>query len=183
MDKYNTLRSSIKTGDVILYRGTSTLAKIIQWADKSYYNHAGIAYWIGDRLFTIDAWDNGTEIVPMSRRIDYYEDFCIIRPLNVPIINMRTGINNLLNRVEKNETYGWWGLIRRLLWLKAKINITWINKKRKPVCSDIARDFLVDIKKEHYATLFLPSPEDLLRFVTSEEEVLFNNSNILKNKP
>lgn len=183
MDKYNILRSSIKTGDLVLFRGTKPLARIIQRVDKAYYNHVGVAYWIGDRLFIIDAWDNGTELVPMSRRMDVYADFCLIRPKNVPINAMRAGINHLLNRVEKNETYGWWGLIRRLIWIKTKFNIGWINRKRKPVCSDVARDFLVDIGETDYAKVILPSVQDLIRFATSEVEILYDNSSILKNKP
>ena len=42
IEKYKLLRPNISDGDLILFRGTGVIAKIIQWCDKSYWNHIGI---------------------------------------------------------------------------------------------------------------------------------------------
>lgn len=182
-EKFSQARSQIKTGDIVLYSRVRGLARIIRWADNAYYNHAGVAYWIGDRLFTIDAWDNGTELVPLSRRIKVYKDFCVIRKTEVNAIELRTACNNLMNRVERDEPYGWAELVRRLIWMKV-INKNnrlawienWINKKRRPVCSDVARDFGVDFGIKCYKDLVLPTPEDLKRFADkSEVQILWDD--------
>ncbi len=183
VEKYNKLRQELKTGDIVLFHRKSLLANIIQWADNSYYNHASIVYWLGDRLFTVDAWDNGTEIVPLSRRIKQYDDFCIVRKNNITPQELRFACSNLISRIEKDEPYGWLELVRRLIWLKVLnknnkfSNIeNWIAKKRLPVCSDVAREFGVDLGIVSYKSLILPTPEDLKRHAQeSETTVLWHD--------
>lgn len=180
MEKYEQNRKSIKNGDIVLFSRKGILANIIKWADNAYYNHVGVAYWIGNRLFIIDAWDNGTELVPMSRRMNKYDDFCIIRKKNIEINKLRFSLNNLMNRIEKDEPYGYLELVRRLVWLKVLNknnrfnNIeNMISKRRKPVCSDVSREFGVDLGIDSYINLILPTPEDLLRYC-NECDILFN---------
>jgi hypothetical protein len=164
MEKYDKLRNEIKTGDVIIFNGDGYISGIIRWADGAYYSHTGIAYWVDDRLFIIDAWTNGVELVPMSRRMKIYKDFCLVRKNKFKKIEMEVAIGNSLNRVERDEVYGYWGLLRRLVKLKLKLDAKWINKKRRPVCSDIARDFLNDLGCICYLNVKLPSPQDIERY-------------------
>lgn len=186
MEKYNKLRQQIKTGDIILYRrNKGILPNLIQWIDSAYYNHTGIAYWLGERLFTIDAWSNGTELVPMSRRMDTYDDFCLVRQKDVSISQMRVAISNLYNRIEKDEPYGYWGLILRLIHIKLKKKeyhrLAAIVKKIAgsriyPVCSDVSCDCGIDEGNESYKKIELPSPEDLIRYVDpNTTDILFND--------
>ena len=50
------------------------------------------------------------------------------------------------------------------------------NKKRRPVCSDVARDFGVDFGIKCYKDLVLPTPEDLKRFADkSEVQILWDD--------
>ena len=186
MDKYNKLRSQIKTGDVMLYNGNGIISGIIRWADNAYYSHAGIAYWIGDRLFTIDAWTNGVELVPMSRRMNMYKDFCVVRKADAVPMTLRTAMSNLLNRVERDEAYGYFGLIKRLAYLKCRKVFEFLfrikaltrkdlDKHRKPVCSDVAREFMEDYGVICYSDIVMPTPEDLHRYVnTIELTVMFD---------
>lgn len=184
MKKYEQYRKDIKNGDIVLFSRKGFLANIIRWADDAYYNHAGIAYWIGQRLYIIDAWDNGTELVPMSRRMNKYDDFCVIRKKNIEIPKLRKALNNLMDRIEKDEPYGYLELVRRLIWLKVLNknnrfnNIeNMISKRRKPVCSDVSRDFGVDLGIDSYINLILPTPEDLLRF-GKDCDILWNDHSI-----
>ena len=38
MQKYSTHRNEFKNGDIVLYRGTSMMAKAIQYFDNAYFN-------------------------------------------------------------------------------------------------------------------------------------------------
>lgn len=189
MEKYEKLRMQIKTGDIVLYRGNGVLARIIQWADHgAYYNHTGIAYWLGERLFTIDAWSNGTQLVPMSRRMNAYEDFCIIRKNRMDMGGLRNALNNLFNFIEKNKPYGGIGLIKRLLYIRCHNIFEWlfkikaltpeqVNYDKNPVCSDVSRMFGVDDGLTSLKAIILPSPEDLRRYIDkTEATVLFDDA-------
>ena len=93
-EKYNKLRSEIKNGDLLLYRGTSFLAKGIQYFDKAYYNHIGVV-WMPedlDRILTLDMWSDGLTCIPVSRRMAGYKDFCILRP-KVSELKTKTAIS------------------------------------------------------------------------------------------
>ncbi len=169
IQKYTDHRSEIKTGDIILYRGHTILSKGIQWLDKAYYNHAGIAYWIGERLFTMDANPEGVKMEAMSVRMAPYDDFCVIRVINYTIPDLRNACNNLMNRVEVDQTYGYLGCLRRIIYIKAGVNVEWINKKGLPVCSDIARDFEVDMGVVSAKQMVLPTPQDLLRYIDKDK--------------
>ena len=80
--KYERLRPHICNGDLILYRGSKVLANIIQWCDRSYYNHIGVIVKKYDALYIVDANNNGVQIDRLSLRINSYKggDFCIVKP-------------------------------------------------------------------------------------------------------
>lgn len=189
MEKYTNLRKQIKTGDIILYRGKGIVSRLIQKFDNNaYYNHTGIAYWIGERLFTVDAWTNGVQLIPMSRRMNMYLDFCVIRKNNPTIPLLRTGMNNLLNRVEISEKYGYFALLKRLLYLKDHWFFNFLFKLKilslqdgqnddRPVCSDVSRDFAKDYGATCYDKVNLPSPEDLRRYADKQQfTILFDDA-------
>lgn len=183
MEKYNLYRNKLESGDIILYYRNSTfLSRAIMWADKAYYCHAGIVFNLEGKQFTIDAWNNGTELIPLVRRMNVYKDFCVIRKKDIDTTKLKSAYSNLIARVEKNEPYGFAEVARRLIWLKV-INKNnrfawlenWINKKRLPVCSDVARDFGVDLGIKCFKDLVLPTPQDLKRYIDLNEiELLFD---------
>ncbi len=62
----------LKDGDVLLYKGTSFISKIIRWKTKSQWSHAGIVAWWGDRLMVLEATGRGVWPVRLSKNIDKY---------------------------------------------------------------------------------------------------------------
>jgi hypothetical protein len=69
--RYPSIRNGIKSGDVILWRGRSLAARIVQWATKSRWSHVGIAVWWGNRLMVLDAYPfKGTRARPLSHELD-----------------------------------------------------------------------------------------------------------------
>src|SRR6187200_3309553 len=70
---YPEARQEIKTGDVLLFRGTSAVSRIIRWGSRSPYSHAGLAAWWGDRLIVFQAVSHGAQVVPVSSAVDAYD--------------------------------------------------------------------------------------------------------------
>lgn len=70
--EYDEQRSLIKNGDVLMYRGRSLESRIIQWATRSRYSHAGLAVWWNNRLMVIEAVGKGVVVTPLSTNIIGY---------------------------------------------------------------------------------------------------------------
>ncbi len=70
---YPSARKQIQTGDVLLFRGTSAVSRIIRWGSRSEYSHAGLAAWWGDRLIVFQAVSHGAQVVPVSSAVDVYD--------------------------------------------------------------------------------------------------------------
>ncbi len=70
---YSNAREQIQTGDVLLFRGTSAVSRIIRWGSRSPYSHAGLAAWWGDRLIVFQAVSRGAQVVPVSSAVDAYD--------------------------------------------------------------------------------------------------------------
>lgn len=69
---YNTIRRSIKNGDVLLYRGRSLVSLLIMFITRSYYSHAGLAVWWNERLMVMEAVGKGVMVSPLSSSVDKY---------------------------------------------------------------------------------------------------------------
>jgi len=109
--------------------------------------------------------------------MNIYDDFCVIRKKKIKKDNLRVALENILNRVERDEAYGYWGLLKRLLKIKLGLAVSWINKKNLPVCSDVAISFLKDLGCKSYENVSLPSPQDIRRYVDKYEvDVLFEKN-------
>lgn len=76
--KYSEYRSSIKSGDLLVWKVTSnkTISKItstiIRLFTLSEYTHVGIAWYIGNRLFVIEACSAGIRLLPLSQCTSFY---------------------------------------------------------------------------------------------------------------
>jgi hypothetical protein len=70
---YPEARKQIQTGDVLLFRGTSAVSRVIRWGSRSHYSHAGLAAWWGDRLIVFQAVSHGAQVVPVSSAVDAYD--------------------------------------------------------------------------------------------------------------
>lgn len=78
--RYEDIRSQIKNGDVLMFKGRYLHSSIIRWLMGSPYSHAGIAVWWNRRLMVMEAVERGVRILPLSRKIGSYrggvEWFC-----------------------------------------------------------------------------------------------------------
>ena len=69
---YEQSRSEIKSGDVLMYQGHTLPSRIIQWATRSRYSHAGLAAWWNNRLMVMQAVGKGVVVTPISQSIRSY---------------------------------------------------------------------------------------------------------------
>jgi hypothetical protein len=69
---YGDYRSTIKDGDILLYEGLNLASRVIRWATRSRYSHAGIAVWWNDRLMVMEAVGRGVSVTTLSSNIKHY---------------------------------------------------------------------------------------------------------------
>ncbi len=70
---YTDIRSQIRTGDILLFQGSSPLSRVIRWGSGSDYSHAGFAAWWDGRLLVFQASGRGAEVLPASSAVDAYD--------------------------------------------------------------------------------------------------------------
>lgn len=66
---YDEHRAEINNGDVLMYRGKSLESRVIQWAIRSRYSHAGLAAWWNDKLMVMEAVGKGVVTTPLSSNV------------------------------------------------------------------------------------------------------------------
>jgi hypothetical protein len=71
--QYGDIRSRVEDGDVILFRGTVFLSRVIERASQGTYSHCGIAANWGERKMLLQAeLLDGVQAVPMSVAVGTY---------------------------------------------------------------------------------------------------------------
>lgn len=79
MIPYAEARSSIQTGDILLFEGTSLFGRLIRWATKSPYCHVALARWDTGRLMVYQSMEgHGVETVPASIMVPS-QVVCVLR--------------------------------------------------------------------------------------------------------
>jgi hypothetical protein len=77
------MRNEIKTGDLILFRGTRLLSGVIEALSDSPYSHIAILAWWRNRVVAFQADLRGVEILPASKLVCKYTgrvDWWALRP-------------------------------------------------------------------------------------------------------
>ena len=172
-EKYQNLRPLIKDGDLVLFRGTRLLAKIIQNCDKAYFNHIGIVIQAHGALFIVDSQSEGVVADRLSKRISDYPggDFCIIQSVNEV---SDEALDNLLARQDKEDIlYDYGNGFKELLNRK----FGW-NLKIKPIDKrDICSDFVYEYALRHKIILPFPNrvafPMDYVRHRNKDTTVIY----------
>lgn len=175
--KYTVHRNDIKNGDIILYSGSSFIASAIKYFDSAYYNHAGIV-WIPEnsgRVLTLDMWSGGLDCIPLSRRMAGYKDFCVLRP-KVAQEDLDKAVYSALSMWDgRNVKYDFLILLRIAIVKKTGIDITNLKEKDTFICSQFAQYFTQLLHLHNYDNLSLITPQDFLRYIDENYEVLFND--------
>jgi len=124
---YAQSRDRIQSGDVLLFRGTGSVAWCVSVVTKSPYNHAALAAWWGDVLMCVETRGlrNARAVVLSSQvraypcRIDVYRyalptRFRIETPSIVPGSPLPARAAAWAIR-KTCTTYGWWAIVRALV--------------------------------------------------------------------
>lgn len=177
-EKYTKLRNEIRNGDFILYIGTSFMAKSIQYFDNCLYNHIGVV-WIPentDRLLTIDMWSAGLTCLPVSRRMESYKDFCILRP-KVSELKTKVAISLAIEKWDgENVKYDNSLCLRIAVIKKTGIDLTGLGKKDKFICSEFIQYYCGLLGLKTYANINLITPEDFRRYIDENFELIYDDA-------
>lgn len=179
-EKYRHYRNVAKDGDILVFRGTSLLARLIRFFDDgAYYNHTGVVYWNRGRLEMIDAWYGGVEKVPASKRVRQYRkgDFCVIRPSSLFSPGyVDDGLMEINKRWQAETKYHYLMLLRIALIKKTGIDLTRLSKRTRTICSFLTRDYTNEVGIECYKYLHLITPHDFVRHADEDEvKILFHD--------
>lgn len=175
--KYIDHRSEFQNGDLVLYRGSSLLARAIQYFDSAYYNHVGVVVKSEqfDRLLTLDMWTEGLACVPLSRRMAGYKDFCILRPQVDPVI-VDSAIKKIMQSWDGRDIkYDMLLLLRIAMIKKTGIDITGLSNKERYICSEFAQYYTHSLGLENYDQIDLITPQDFLRYKNDSCVTLLDN--------
>lgn len=177
-EKYKKYRDSFETGDLVLYRGSSFLSRSIQYFDRAYYNHIGVVWKADDmdRVLTLDMWAGGLVCVPLSRRMDGYSDFCIMRP-RVGEAKMEAAIKEILSYWGGKEVkYDNTLLLRIALIKKTGIDLTGLGKSDRFICSEFAQFYVNLLGLNTYDNINLITPEDFRRYIDQNFMMLYDEA-------
>jgi len=167
--KYRRLRSLINDGDLILFHGTGIVARTIQAADSSYYNHIGVVFKKCGALYIVDANEDGVQADRLSRRIHKYRkggDFTIVKPLRTSQ-EIETALTRLLTRSdEKTIKYDFANGFKELLNRRFGWSLVLSADDNRDICSDFVSQYQIDldIVVEEFKHLRIAFPEDTIRY-------------------
>lgn len=175
--EYYNVRKELKDGDMPIYRGNGVMSKLIQTFDNSYYNHIGVVKKVGDRLFTVEMWNKGIHFIPLSRRMDSYEHFCIARVKNKTQEEFSSALDTLIEKIERDVQYDYFLLPRVAFYKKTGIDLVGLGSRTRNICSELAQTFTNSLKVRCYEDTNLITPQDFLRKKDDDEiEILYDLS-------
>jgi uncharacterized protein YycO len=64
----------MRSGDVLLFRGSGLLSWLIRVATHTGYSHAGLVFRYRERVYCLEAMGKGVRLAPVSRLLDHYPD-------------------------------------------------------------------------------------------------------------
>jgi hypothetical protein len=108
---YESLRSLVRDGDLLLWKPVGLPGRIIAWGTRSCYSHASMAAWRHGRLWNLEMvqWRGGQH-VHLSQQIARYPGSCAVwRPRNLAFDGVGA-VHEMLWLMGQN--YGWWDLAR-----------------------------------------------------------------------
>ena len=152
--KYINHRPKLSDGDLILFRGTRLLAKIIQHCDRdtltkqpAYFNHIGIVLKMHNAFFIVDSQSGGVVADRLSKRINDYKngDFCVIQSLST--IGTTRELEELLAKQDsKSILYDYGNGFKELLNRRFDWNLKINPTDKKDICSDFVYSYTLQKK-------------------------------------
>lgn len=175
-EKYNRVRPYINNGDIVLFRGRHLLAKLIQYFDVAYYNHIGIVFEDDGHFFIMDSTSKGVAPDFLSKRINGYQDFCILSPKrNQEEINK--ALETAFNRGDIGTKYDFLMLPRIAIQKKLGWDIKKLGNQDRDICSEFTRFYTNCLNINCYKAISLITPQDFIRDRNKDEvSILFNDA-------
>lgn len=175
--EYYNVRKDFQEGDLVFYRGHGIMSKLISYFDSAFYIHVGVVKKIGERLFTVEMWTHGIQIVPLSRRMDSYDEFCVIRVKNKTVEQLSSAVDLLIEKIERDVKYDYGLLPRVAFYKKTGIDLVGMGSRDRNICSELAQTHTNKLSVRCYEDVSLITPQDFLRYKDdSEVEVHYDLS-------
>lgn len=152
---YRQGRFQIQSGDLLAWRGRGPVSWLIRTVTGGSWTHVGIAVWLGERLFVVEAREfRGVVISPTSRRLDF-DHLMTECELN------ERAVDQLLLRV--GHKYSYIDALRAGLGMKFK--------GKGDICSEFAANFLRRWSPNR-AIPANPTPSALVEFYLNDDAVM-----------
>lgn len=177
-EKYNSARPYIKNGDLILFHSDKILGKLIQYFDKAYYNHVGIAWEANGRLFILDSNAPGVEPQFLSTRMNDYSDFCIVDLKFSPELKQAC-LDKIMDKSQIGIKYNFLRLLQIAIYKKLHLDIKRLDGgSNRAICSQFANEYTNLFPVNCYAKMCLATPQDFVRFADSAEVAILLNDHL-----
>ena len=134
--RFDKLRDTIEDGDVILFRGRTSLGRLIRWVTRAPYSHAGLAGWWEDRLMVMEAKRAGVVASRLSHVVAQYRGQAeLFRAVGALDPSRKAAV--AAAREELGKHYATWAVFRiwRRLWFRIPGRHDPTKPREKFVCS------------------------------------------------
>lgn len=154
----------IKTGDILLFGGSKgIMGKLIRYFDRATYTHTGIAIEIYEKIFVLDMWTQGIELVPLTKRNKIYPTIKILRPSKEKLIKGFVKYMIGLWANNRDIKYDYFLLLRIAIAKRLGIDIFVWGKKNKFICSELVQEYC-NLFTDEYNNFDLITPQDFIRY-------------------
>ncbi len=158
----------LKSGDIVLFRGTSLLSRSIQYFDKAYYNHIGIIDKHRNDFIIIDSNAQGVKPDWLSLRLGEYIDACVIRPIR-PQHELDWAIEDVSRKAAKGIKYDYALLPRIAISRKFGVEVKRLGSDKRDICSEFVKRYTSVLGIECYNKEGWITPQDFLRYLNPNE--------------
>ena len=166
VQRYDEVRDTIRTGDVLLYRGTLWISRLIEKVTRSEYSHSGLTAWWDGRLMVLEASRRGVVATPLSQNVRRYHGDVVWFTCTQDIAAEDRARLLAFAQHELGKEYSLWGAVvlgLRLLFERRIERRDALRRERRLICSQyvaqaynaIGRDL-----KPHHSDRFM-SPRDV----------------------
>jgi hypothetical protein len=155
----------LQDGDIILFGGSNGfMGKTIRYFDDAAYTHIAIIVFVGSVPFVVDMWTQGISFVPLSKRLQIYPIFHVLRP-DISQDEKKEHLQILFERWQKNKhiKYDYFLLPRIAIAKKLKIDFLAWGRESKYICSEFVVDFYAYYFAPELKSIKLITPQDFIR--------------------
>jgi len=162
------VRPNVKTGDLMLFRGKSLLAKTIQYFDDAKWNHIGVVFRTAGRFFIVDSNRRGVHPEFLSERCMDNVEVAVIRPRTAFHQEKQKAMCKLMSEADAGIKYDFSLLARIAIARKTGVDLAALGNEKKDICSEFARRYALKVGMTHY--------DNRPNWITPQDFVRMHNS-------